>query len=81
MCCYHAVACCRSVCLAVAALVRDKKTMQIPNVMQTGKKDGMQLMEESVQRLFAEGRIDDAAAAPFGITGRRERVLPNGSIA
>ena len=66
---------------AVGTLIRDRKAMQIPNAMQTGKKEGMLLMEESVQRLLADGRIDSGAAALAGYAARREGVLPNGWIA
>lgn len=66
---------------AVATLIRDRKTAQIPNTMQTGKRDGMQLMEESMQRLAAEGRLDPEVAAAHGFGTRRESVLPNGWVA
>lgn len=49
--------------LPMANLIRDAKTFQIPSMMQTGKKAGMQLMDESLMTLFKEGRITAADAA------------------
>jgi len=43
---------------AVANLVRENKVFRIPSSIQTGKKFGMQLMDEHLFRLFAEGKID-----------------------
>jgi len=45
-------------------LIRDAKTFQIPSMMQTGKKSGMLLMDESIMALLQEGKItaEDAAA-------------------
>jgi twitching motility protein PilT len=49
---------------AVASLIREKKTFQLPSVIQTGKKEGMQTMDESVLALVREGAVDvDEAAA------------------
>jgi len=36
--------------VAVANLIREGKTYQIPSFMQTAKKDGMQLMDEEIMR-------------------------------
>ncbi len=49
--------------LPMANLIRDAKTFQIPSMMQTGKKVGMQLMDESLMALFKEGKISAADAA------------------
>jgi len=45
-------------------LIRDSKTFQIPSMMQTGKKLGMQLMDESLLGLYQSGQItaEDAVA-------------------
>jgi twitching motility protein PilT len=45
-------------------LIRDSKTFQIPSMMQTGKKLGMQLMDESLLGLCQSGQIsgEDAIA-------------------
>ncbi|RJP94245.1 MAG: type IV pilus twitching motility protein PilT [Desulfobacteraceae bacterium] len=50
--------------LPMANLIRDAKTFQIPSMMQTGKKSGMQLMDESLMTLLKSGCItaEDAAA-------------------
>jgi twitching motility protein PilT len=65
---------------AIGSLIRDKKTAQIVNTMQTGKKEGMQLMDDSIQRLASEGRIDAEVAAAFGLGPHRESVTPNGWV-
>jgi twitching motility protein PilT len=49
---------------AVSALLREKKSFQLPTVMQTGKRDGMRLMDDSVLALVREGIVDPADAAP-----------------
>jgi len=48
----------------MANLIRDSKTFQIPSMMQTGKKLGMQLMDESLLALYQSGQIsaEDAKA-------------------
>jgi len=40
---------------AVRNLIREGKTFQIPSMIQTGKKYGMQLLDESIMNLFEEG--------------------------
>lgn len=47
----------------VAALIREKKTFQLPSVLQTGKKEGMQTMDESVLTLLRSGVISPEEAA------------------
>lgn len=42
---------------AIRALLRDGKTSQIANAMQTGAKDGMQTLEDSLNDLIARGLI------------------------
>jgi twitching motility protein PilT len=63
---------------AVSSLIREKKTFQLPTVIQTGKKEGMQTMDESVLALLRAGIVsqDEAAAhlssrdvAPIGSGG------------
>ena len=48
----------------MANLIRDSKTFQIPSMMQTGKKLGMQLMDESLLALYKADEIsgEDALA-------------------
>ena len=47
---------------AVRNLIRESKTYQIPSMMQTGKKYGMQLMDDGIMDLYTRGWIssDDA---------------------
>jgi twitching motility protein PilT len=47
---------------AVRNLVRESKSHQIPSMIQTGKKYGMQLLDDAIMDLFNKGRIsgDDA---------------------
>lgn len=42
---------------AVAATVRDGKTFMLPGIMQTGRRMGMQLMDDSLRSLYDEGLI------------------------
>jgi twitching motility protein PilT len=42
---------------ATAALIRERKTFQLPSVIQTGKREGMQAMDESILRLVREGVV------------------------
>ncbi|MFV0416169.1 MAG: type IV pilus twitching motility protein PilT [Chthoniobacterales bacterium] len=42
---------------AVANLIREGKTYMLPGVIQTGRRQGMQLMDDSLQALFSEGLI------------------------
>jgi twitching motility protein PilT len=43
-------------------MIREAKTYQIISVMQTGKKYGMQTMDDAIMELFNKGKIsaDDA---------------------
>jgi twitching motility protein PilT len=47
---------------AVRNLIRESKSHQIPSSIQTGKKYGMQLLDDAIMELFSKGRIsaDDA---------------------
>ena len=47
---------------AVASLVRHGDTYRIPSTMQTGKKFGMQLMDEHIIELLKAGKIDSKTA-------------------
>jgi len=42
---------------AVGNLIREAKTFMLPGVMQTGKKLGMKLMDDSLQELLDQGMI------------------------
>jgi twitching motility protein PilT len=48
------------ICIATPAvrnLIRESKTYQIPSMMQTGKKYGMQLLDDSIMDLYSRGWI------------------------
>jgi twitching motility protein PilT len=47
---------------AISALIREGKTAGLRNVLETGQRDGMCLMEHSVFALYQEGRISAATA-------------------
>jgi twitching motility protein PilT len=47
----------------VAALIREKKTFQIGSVIQTGKKEGMQTLDDAVLGLLRSGAISGDEAA------------------
>jgi len=50
---------------AVANLIREGKTFQIPSVMQTGRGDGMQLMDQHLQELVEQKKISRDEAFKF----------------
>ena len=47
---------------AIANLIRENKTFRIPSSIQTGKKFGMQLLDDHIFRLFVEKKISEADA-------------------
>jgi twitching motility protein PilT len=47
---------------AVANLIREGKTFQIPSILQTGKKLGMQTIDQHLQELLADGSITNQEA-------------------
>ncbi|MDD5349923.1 MAG: PilT/PilU family type 4a pilus ATPase [Chthoniobacteraceae bacterium] len=47
---------------AVAATIRDGKTFMLPGIMQTGRKLGMQLMDDSLMALYDKGFISQEEA-------------------
>ena len=49
---------------AVAALIRERKTFQLPSVIQTGKREGMQTMDESLVAHVRAGNISTEEATP-----------------
>ena len=57
---------------AVANLIRENNIGQIKSVIQTGAKDGMVTMENSVKQLLKEGWITKETAE--NRTGRSKRV-------
>jgi twitching motility protein PilT len=42
---------------AMSTLIRERKTFQLPTVIQTGRKDGMQTMDDSVMALMKDGVV------------------------
>lgn len=50
---------------AIRNLVREDKAHQIPSIMQTSKKIGMQTMDDSIFELYLKHRIDAAHAVEF----------------
>jgi twitching motility protein PilT len=47
---------------ALATMIRDNKTFQIPSLMQSGQAQGMQTMDMSLERLVREGTISPETA-------------------
>ncbi|MBI1372428.1 MAG: PilT/PilU family type 4a pilus ATPase [Phycisphaera sp.] len=56
---------------AVANLIRDSKTYQLPSVMQTGRKVGQKLMDESLDELVQSGTINKEEAIKVAEDPRR----------
>ena len=50
---------------AAANLIREGKTFQVPSIIQTGSKDGMQLMDQALQKLVNDKRVSVEEAARF----------------
>ncbi len=50
---------------AVANLIREKKTFQLPSVMQTGRNAGMQRMDDSLVDLVQSGKIAPESALRY----------------
>jgi len=50
---------------AISNLIREGKVFQMEGVIQTGKKDGMVLMEQSLMALISQGIITPEEAAPY----------------
>lgn len=57
--------------LSMANLIRDEKTFQIPSMMQTKKKDGMLLMDDSLMALMQDGKISAKDAMANSIKPER----------
>ncbi|MES2965774.1 MAG: type IV pilus twitching motility protein PilT [Bdellovibrionota bacterium] len=50
---------------AVANLIREGKTFQIPSAMQTGKREGMITYEMAIEKLIKEGKIESKVGMEF----------------
>ncbi len=59
---------------AIANLVREGKTFQIPSLMQTGRGSGMQTLDAAILELLNEKRIDPETAYERAIN--QELILP-----
>jgi twitching motility protein PilT len=56
-----------AVTVAVSNLIREGKTFQIPSVIQTGKAEGMQLMDQAIQALVAAKKVTLEEAQKFAV--------------
>jgi twitching motility protein PilT len=52
---------------AVSNLIREGKTFQIPSVIQTGRAEGMQLMDQALQALVAAKKVSPEEAHKFAL--------------
>jgi twitching motility protein PilT len=50
---------------AVRTMIRDGKDHQVNNVIQTGRKEGMQLLDQHLKELIAAGNVDAEEAARY----------------
>ena len=50
---------------AVRNLIRENKTYQIPSIIQTGKRRGMQTMDDAIYDLFLRGDISAESAVSY----------------
>jgi len=66
---------------AVGNLIREGKTFQIPSIIQTARKDGMQLMDSHLLSLLDEGKITIQEACRCAVDKRQfEARLPTESV-
>ncbi len=56
---------------AVANMIRESKTFQLTSVLQTGARQGMRLMDDSIQELLNKGLITREAACHYANTPDR----------
>ena len=67
--------------VAVASMIRDEKTYQIPSAMQIGKSQGMQTFDDSLKSLVQAGRITGEAAYRAALKKEDfEAFLPGGAV-
>src|SRR5881296_298764 len=59
---------------AVANVIREAKTYMLPGIIQTGKKQGMQLMDDALMELFDRGQISSDEALARADQKREMRV-------
>ncbi|HWX42233.1 MAG TPA: PilT/PilU family type 4a pilus ATPase [Blastocatellia bacterium] len=67
--------------LAVANMIRERKTFQLSSVMQTGRNLGMQRMDDALLELMQAGRINSETAMMYAHDAKamEARVGPRGS--
>ncbi len=58
---------------AASNLIREGKTNQLPNVLQTGKKLGMRTLDDSIEELITSGKIDPESG--FESATNKERFI------
>ena len=67
---------------AVSNLIREGKTFQIPSIMQTGRGDGMQMMDQHITELLKAQRISPEEAHRCAVDKRMfEQYLPKKNAA
>jgi twitching motility protein PilT len=67
---------------AVAGLIRDAKTFQIPSAIQTGGGSGMMMMDASLLKLVSDGLVDPRVAYDRALRKEAfEPYLEEGSVA
>lgn len=64
---------------AVSNLIREGKTFQIPSVIQTGKSEGMQLMDQAIQTLLAARKITAEEAVKFALNKAQFSAVAGGA--
>jgi twitching motility protein PilT len=50
---------------AIRNLIREGKSFQIPSIMQTSKKDGMQTMDDAITEIYNKGQVDPQTAVIY----------------
>ncbi len=58
---------------AIRSLIREGKNFQIPSMLQTGKKDGMQTMDDAIFEHYMRGNIDEETAVRYAFDIDRMR--------
>ncbi len=67
---------------AISNLIREAKTYQIPSIIQTARKDGMQLMDQHLLDLLKTKKVDADEAYRCAIDKKQfEQYLPEGAAA
>lgn len=69
-----------SVTSAVSNLIREGKTFQIPSVIQTGKNEGMQSMDQAIAALVAAKRISLEEAQKFAHNKGQFQIAPGAGV-